>query len=161
MNQEENKEKHGMEQKSGISLDTEEEGMRLGCGTSKNKKQRARKTMWDRHTIRTRTLRPLLIVRDARRQLSRLYAIFVTASEKHFQCKCGNPVFKINKMKLHLPLPTCKIRDSIIKFIFQKLIKCLYKHFLLLPDIRVTTNEVNSEGFSVVWLSEQRLKTKF
>lgn len=37
MNQEENKEKHGMEQKSGISLDTAEEGMRLGCGTSKIK----------------------------------------------------------------------------------------------------------------------------
>lgn len=151
-----------MEQKSGISLDTAEEGMRLGCGTSKNKKQRAREDYArSPHHPRTRTLRPLLIVRDARRQLSRLYAIFVTASEKHFQCKCGNPVFKINKMKLHLPLPTCKIRDSIIKFIFQKLIKCLYKHLFLLPDIRVTTNEVNSEDFSVVWLSRQRLKTKF
>lgn len=81
---------------------------------------------------------------------SHLYAIFVTTSEKHFQCKCGNTVFKINEMKLHLPLPTCKIMNSIIKFIFQKLIKYLYEHFFLLPNTRVMTNVVNSEDFSVM-----------
>ena len=120
-------------------------------------KSREQGSLWDRHTVWTKVLRPLLL-RDVYRQLSHLYAIFVITLEKHFQCKCGNTVFKINEMKLHSPLLTCKIRDSVI---FQKLIKYLYKHFFLLLNIRVMTNEVNAEDFSVMWLYEQRLNSKF
>ena len=43
--------KYGMEQKSGVSLDTAGEGRRLGCGNSRHKKQRTRKPVRSSHCL--------------------------------------------------------------------------------------------------------------